>query len=236
MMPRTLALFLLLFSVPLLAEIRDGDLIRFEVVDARSGARLYEGFESIEVKGGVVSKRTVYRAPDAGEVMVEQVRYALDSLKVDEFVSELPLSGEVTRLRSDGDSLEVSYVERRGEEPRRSDALSWDEKTRIGKTLHHIIVRAWDRLLSGQPERFKLLVPSKFSSYDFQLVHRRADPATRDGLFVFRLEPSSWLMRGLVDPMDFYYDAERRAVKYVGPSTVGYYDDPDRTVEIRFSY
>ena len=153
-------------------------------------------------------------------------------LEVGEFMSTHPATGEELELRRQGDLLEISYIERRGSERQRRNDLRWGRETRMGKTLHHIIVRDWDRLVAGEAVSFELLVPSKFKSFRFQLVHRVAG----DGRAVFRLEPKSWLVRQFVKPMDFYYDQRRRAVKYVGPTTVGYYDDPDRQVEIRFSY
>jgi len=116
---------------------------------------------------------------------------------------------------------------------RRSDRLAWGAETRLGKTLHHVIVRNWEVLAAGRAVSFDLLVPSRFESYRFRLIER---PRSAAGHRVIRLEPESWLVRRFVAPMDFHYDHRRRAVKYFGPTTVGFYDDPERRVEIRFSY
>jgi hypothetical protein len=229
---RSLILFCLLAPAGAVGEVSDGERIVFEVLDAATGQKLYEGDEFIKVKGGTVSKRTVYRALDRREVMVERVSYDLKSLRVDEFVSEHPVSGEVMNLVRRGDRLDISYVPRRGESAQRSDQLTWNPDTRMGKTLHHIILRNWDTLLQGQPVGFKLLVPSKFDSYDFRIALQPASGPDH----VFRLEPVSWLVRQFVDAMDFHYSVDRIATRYVGPTTVGYYDQPERKVEIRFSY
>ncbi len=193
---------------------------------------MYQGEELIALRDGRVEKRTTYRATDNQEAMVERVVYHLQSLQLDEFDSTHPATGEEVALRRNGETLDISYVERRGSEPQRRKDLRWGSEMRHGKTLHHIIVRDWDTLVAGHSVSFDLLVPSKFTSYRFQVIHR----AGRDGLEIFRLEPQSWLVRQFVKPMDFYYDRRQRAVKYVGPSTVGYYNDPDRQVEIQFSY
>lgn len=228
----SVALLLLAIVPCVAAELSDGQRIEFKVLDALTGQLLYQGEELISLRDGRVEKRTTYRANDNQEAMVERVVYQLESLQIDEFVSLHPATGEEVSLRRSGQLLEISYVERRGVEPQQRKDLVWGPDTRHGKMLHHIIVRDWDKLTAGNVVSFDLLVPSKFKSYRFQVVHRTHG----DGLAVFRLEPGSWLVRQFVKPMDFYYDQRRRAVKYVGPTTVGYYDDPDRQVEIRFSY
>ena len=227
-----LALLLVLCPLWVHAELSDGQRIEFKVLDALTGQLLYQGEELISLRDGQVEKRTVYRATDNREAMVERVVYQLESLQLDEFDSTHPATGEELALRRSGELLDISYVERRGIEPQRRNDLRWDSEMRHGKTLHHMIVRDWDKLLDGGSMSFDLLVPTKFTSYRFQVVHRSGS----DGLEIFRLEPQSWLVRQFVKPMDFYYDQGRRAVKYVGPTTVGYYDDPDRQVEIQFSY
>ena len=79
--------------------------------------------------------------------MVERVRYDLESLKVEEFHSEHPVSGELTALQRDGSRLQIRYVEADGQTVRENDQLEWDSDTRLGKTLHHIIVRNWGILI-----------------------------------------------------------------------------------------
>ena len=212
-------------------ELRDGQRIRFEVRDAESGEKLFVGDERIEIRDGTVSKRTVYRTLDRGEVQVEKVSYELDSLRVNELVTEQPALGEQVRLRRDGETVQIEY--RPGDGDPRFETLTWGPQMQVGKTLHHIIVRRWEELASGDPVTFDLLVPTRFTSYRFRLLER---PPSAQGHRVFRLEPEAWLLRQLVAPMDFHYDESRRAVKYVGPTTVGRLDDTDRQVEIRFSY
>lgn len=232
MLARTLIALLFVLPVSAVAEFSDGQLIRFDMSDAGSGKMLYSGVERISVRDGTVRKRTEYRAADRGAVMVEEVSYDLSSLQVDAFTSE-HRGGERLSLRREGKRLIIEYVPRDGGAPKRDERLTWGEDTRLGKTLHHMIVRHWDELTGGRVVSFDLLVPSKFESYRFRLVEQ---PASRAGDRVFRLEPESWIVRQFVAPMDFHYDDERRAVRYEGPSTVDFSSNPDQRVVIRFSY
>jgi hypothetical protein len=215
------------------AELRDGQVIRFTVSDAATGEALYSGVEHVSIDARTVHTRTVYRAEGRGEVKIEEVRYDLDTLEVDAFTSEDRAGGERVALRRAGKQLLIEYVARQGGETVRDDRLKWGAETRLGKTLHPMIVRHWDELVAGRAVSFDLLVPSKFESYRFRLVQQPRSPA---GNRVFRLEPEAWLVRQFVPPMDFHYDEVRRAVQYEGPSTVDYEGNPKRRVVIRFSY
>lgn len=232
---RTLLLIALLLGAAGIsgAELSDGQLIRFDVSDARTGEALYTGVERISVRDGQVRKRTVYRAAERGEVMVEEVSYDLATLQVDAFTSEHRDDGERLSLRREGKRLMIEYLPREGDATRRDEQLVWGQDTRLGKTLHHMIVRHWNELVAGAAVDFDLLVPSKFDSYRFRLIEQ---PRSADGNRVFRLEPESWVVRQFVAPMDFHYDEQRRAVRYEGPSTVDFSSDPDQRVVIRFSY
>lgn len=232
---RTVLFICLLLGVPGVAsaELSDGQLIRFDVSDARTGEVLYSGVERISVRDGQVRKRTVYRAAERGEVMVEEVSYDLATLQVHAFTSEHRESDERLSLRREGKRLVIEYVPRDGGATRRDEQLQWGPDTRLGKTLHHMIVRHWDEMVAGRTVDFDLLVPSKFDSYRFRLIEQ---PRSEAGDHVFRLEPQSWAVRQFVAPMDFHYDQERRAVSYEGPNTVDFSRDPDQRVVIRFSY
>ena len=214
------------------SEIPDGTRIDFNIVDLKADRIIATGYEDIRFDGDSYTKETVYFTVAEEEVQRDVVRYRSSDLKVSDYRADNVVTGERVRVDVRGDRIDIEYRERASQPAKKDLRLEWTPRTLFGKTLHHVIVRNWDRLMAGETVDFDLLIASKFDQYAFRLRRDRE----ADGTQVIRLEPQAWVARAVVPALDFYYGPDRQAVAYEGPSTVTLADGAAENVRINFSY
>jgi hypothetical protein len=81
-----------------------------------------------------------------------------------------------------------------------------------------LLAKNWDALRSGEVLEFDFFAPTRASMIGFRLSEMASDDKTSAR---FKIEPSTWLIRLLVDPIILDYDAEsRRLVRYKGITNI----------------
>ena len=216
--------------------------IYFEVRDLKSGKELSRGTETIDRRGDLLAKETTYwLASDQNTIIQkEQATFSLSSLQPQTYRFENFQSGELVTLVSkapDSKDIAILYRPTKGAKEETTQ-IKWTSDLVIGKTLHHVIVRAWDSLIKGDPRAFPLFVPMKRDQYKFRVISRPM-PKTSDGLTAISLELDQWALRQLAPSMLFMYkevSGVPRLERYEGPTTVTIDGDPDRKVRIEFRY
>ena len=208
--------------------------ILFEVVDFKSGQKLFTGDEIISAKDGLIVKTATYFDLSSRPVQTEVVTYAEDSLETKKYVFENSVTGEKADASVTGDSIELSHIANKTSASSEKAKIKVEKNQFLGKVLHHIIVRNWKKIVEGKPEVFGLLVPFKLTTIQFQV----ANVGEKDGLKIFRLQPDSWMIRKFVDNMDFYYSEKepKTLAKYIGPTTIHTDGDDSRKIQINFRY
>ena len=103
----------------------------------------------------------------------------------------------------------------------KSDSETFVADTLVGDTIPHFIVTHWSRLARGEAAEFRFIASSRLETVGFKLVKEsdvdwRGKPAVR-----VRMEPSSVIIRQLVDPLFFIVekDGAHRVLEYVGRIT-----------------
>lgn len=103
----------------------------------------------------------------------------------------------------------------------KSDSEALQRDTIVGDMLPYFIVEHWNELMRGQAASFRFIASSRLETVGFKLVKEadvswRGTPAVR-----LRMEPSSVIIRQLVDPLFFIVEKEgpHRVLEYVGRTT-----------------
>lgn len=134
----------------------------------------------------------------------------------------------------------------------------------VGNVMHHLIKRNWQQLTKkNEMVVIKLVAPTRLDYYTFRLSSKKADAEKKvvkkvvkkttstDGTAstvttttetnkpkdagIIVLEPDSWIIRSLVDPMEFYYeDGRLREFRGITPVVVD--DNPYRRTRFQFNY
>lgn len=161
----------------------------------------------------------------------------------------------------DKSAVTLTVQESAEDEPKTKELVS--DNLYVGNVMHHLIIRNWQKLTSqNQMVVVKLVAPSRLDFYTFRLSSKQLPVAktTRktiqkttiaDGAptlttkttvvkeapqaRVIILEPDSWLIRSLVDPMEFYYE-NGRLMEFRGITPVVIDDDPYRRTRFKFNY
>jgi len=173
-----------------------------------------------------------YSAPN-GEVMAKKVldfSYGMfapsliffDPRHDQQFQTENKDQGLALSVRS-GNSVENSFIDHKADEPLVVDA-----------GFDRFLVDNWDRLVLGDELKFQFLAPTQGTSIRFNLS--RVD--VNDQRVRFKIEPGSWLVRLLVDPIYLDYSVNfRRLVRYEGLTNIRQNESEDYyTAVITYRY
>lgn len=173
-------------------------------------------------------------------------------------VDMTPLEKESTPEKM---AVTLTVQESAKEEPKTKKLIS--DNLYVGNVMHHLIVRNWQKLTAqNQMVVVKLVAPSRLDFYTFRLSSKKLPVAktTRKTIQkttstegsptlttkttvikeapqarVIMLEPDSWLIRSLVDPMEFFYE-NGRLMEFRGITPVVIDDDPYRRTRFKFHY
>ena len=216
--------------------------IHFEVRDLKSGKELSRGTETISRQGDQLSKETVYWLWSNPNTIIQKevATFSLTNLRPQAYRFENFQSGESVSLTSDASNSKNILILYRPTKGAKEEAtkIEWSDSLVIGKTLHHVIVRAWEALSKGEPKAFPLFVPMKRDQYNFRVISRPKSKS-HDGWTAISLELDQWALRQLAPSMLFMYkevEGVPRLERYEGPTTVNIDGDADRKVIIDFRY
>lgn len=108
-----------------------------------------------------------------------------------------------------------------GNGKKKTDRETLQPATLVGDMIPYFIVAHWPELARGQSVNFRFIASSRLETVGFKFVKEadvtwRGQPAIR-----LRMEPSSVLIRQLVDPLFFIVerDGAHRVLEYVGRTT-----------------
>lgn len=196
----------------------------------------YRGVRTFREADGRVTVTTVF-TDSAGQTIqrTEGVYEAADLAPVSWQLSDLR-SGEEERLAREGEVVRMRYRASAGEAPD-EDTVDWEPPMAFTPTVEALIEREWARLAAGETVTFRLLVPSRQDSFAFRL-QRADDPAPPAGRVRLRMEPDSWLVRQLVDPLFFLLDADppHRLREFRGRSSIRTEEGELQDLRIVYAY
>ncbi|HWN94663.1 MAG TPA: hypothetical protein VNT99_06510 [Methylomirabilota bacterium] len=108
-----------------------------------------------------------------------------------------------------------------GNAKRKTSDEAYQPNTLVGDMIPYFIVSHWNELARGQPVHFRFVASSRLETVGFKFVKEadvtwRGKPAVR-----LRMEPSSVIIRQLVDPLFFIVerDGAHRVLEYIGRIT-----------------
>ena len=230
-----LALLLPLQTALLPGEARAAEKFRITLHDLKTKEQLYEGERTEQVEGSVVTEVTVYKRMDGTPVQTVKVVFDRETLLLHSYRLEDHRSGQIEEMRL-ADGVVTLANRETGKEELEKETVKWGQQTAFGNSIVPLIRRNWEAVRGGQTLFMDLLVPSRLETVGFRLVKTSETTRENTPVMVVRMEPSTWLIRLLVDPLHFYLAAEapHRLVLYEGRSSVKT-DDGD-TQDLLFLY
>lgn len=238
--------------------------VLLKVFDEKSGKLLFLGEEQNTMNGQIISRVTTYTDLKGKKLQEERVAYDAKTLRIQSqssrnFVTGTKVDMQPLPAESSSDSMAVNlkFQENAEDEPKTKKLAS--DNLYVGNVMHHLIIRNWQKLTESQKRVVvKLIAPTRLDYYSFRLSGKKVaatkkivkKTSSKDGLAatttttiketapstkVIVLEPDSWIIRSLVDPMEFFYE-DGRLVEFRGITPVVVDDNPYRRTRFKFSY
>ena len=196
-------------------------VVGFDGYDLKSGKLLFKGETTTRTSPGRVAETVRYWNPEGRETQRMEAEYEPEALMPLEYHRDYLLTGEWEAVARDGARLAVQWHARGAQSPKSFD-VRWQEGVALSVVVVPHILRARDALQAGQDVVLDLIVPSRQEVYAFRM--RQDKPVTIDGqpTWVVRMEPDSFVIRQLVDPLHFFFaaDGSGRLIEYRGRSSV----------------
>jgi len=211
--------------------------IRLELFDLKEGALKYRGEREVSIANGVVKESTSFRDPAGQELQHIEAVYREDNLGVVSYrLRDMVLGREEDLLYKDG-KVQMRFVAKGGASPD-TDEVDWRDSIAFSPVVVPLIVRNWDRLRGGGEVVFDLLVPSRQDTVGFRVRMERAGEVEGAPVTVMRMEPGSWILRRLVDPMYFSIEdaPSRRVLEFRGRSTLPTRSGDDQDLRMLYRY
>jgi len=198
---------------------------------------LYNGERKQVKKDGVVSVKSVYTDMNGKVLDNSEVSYEEESLRVLSSKSEDLRFGAKTELTLSGDSMRIYYKED-SKSAAKTETVKWGAETATSSTVTELIIHNWVKLASGKAVELDLVVASRQETIRFRLMKDKQATLGGKSMMVIRMEPNSWIIRKLVDPMYFYLSEEmpHRLVEYHGRSSIKTEDGKDQDLRMVFTY
>ena len=181
--------------------------VRMTFYPAQGDTVLYRGLRTIRSAAGRVTVTTVFSLPSGKPIQRTEAVYEAASLAPISWHLDDERSGEAESLVREGDALRLSY-RADAHSASKSDTLPRRPGQMFTATVEPLIERDLARLTAGEVVRFRLLVPSRRDSYGFRIQRDDTPALQRPGTVVLRMDPDSWLVRRLVDPLYFVLQAQ----------------------------
>jgi hypothetical protein len=229
---RLIALAALVTALPALASATEPS--RFTAHDLETAAVLYTGEQTATTDGDTVTERVTYHAPDGTLIFEREGSYWVDNLSAVSYRATDHRLGMEEMVRRTNGGLEIRF-KKDAKHKEKSRIHSSEGMQLLSLSIPALVRNEWGRLAAGEQLKFDLIVPSRTGTVGFRLS--RSGEQTVDGIptAVFRMEPSGWLVRKIVDPMFFYMalDGAHRSVQFHGRGVVPTADGEPLPVRVR---
>ncbi len=219
------------------ASAAETERIGLKMFHKETGKLLYTGGREITRDGARVTERTVFKKPDGATVQVSATSFEGDSLKLISHELEDLRLGLTEKMEHSAGKVRIEFREARNEDVD-SDDLDWEDGMAVSATILPLLHRNWRKIAAGGEVEFDLLVPSRQGTVGFQLKRDSAGTVNGAPVTVVVLEPDSFIIRALVDPMYFYVadDPPHRILRYVGRTSVKADDGKDQDLRVEYTY
>jgi hypothetical protein len=209
------------------------DLALYSLAD---GQLLYRGHRRVlEEEEGRTRVLTTFTTPAGTSIQETDALYRSDTLAPVNYSLDDLRSGESERLRVEGGRVFLAYRENR-EEKLAEDDVELSPNAVFTATVVPFLLRNWVALREGATLVFPFLVPSRQDVYAFRAGRDEKAGAGKRERIVIRMEPDSWFLRRLVDPLFFEFSTEEtpRLLEFRGRSSLR--DEDEDTQDLRMTY
>jgi hypothetical protein len=186
-------------------------------VKKQGGTEVLFNYKRTEEKLGAqkILTNTYYNLD--GSIAVQDTAYLDESGKLLRYEHEQKQVGAKGYAKFEGGEVKIHY-EHAGDTTNESEDL--EGEVVIGPILSAKVLENMDSMIKGKDFHFRYVVLARGETIGFRFKFLGKTKLSGKEHLSFQMEPSSWVIRALVDPLKFYYDAETRRLRKVTGRTV----------------
>lgn len=179
--------------------------IRMELYGLDGGPLKYKGERVSATVDGHVRVDTRFTTPAGDVVQTTTTVFDKETLALVSYRREDQRTGLVHAMERDGDVVRFKTRES-ADAPYETDEIAWQPDMVYSQTIARYAFRHLDALSAGETLAFELIAAGRHSAYTFRMRRDRDAEAKTPELLWMRMEPDSWFIRQLVDPMYFLWE------------------------------
>lgn len=224
-----LTILLMLFTaVTLVAQSNGPKEVKFSVHEAKTGKLYYHGTEKVTY-GSLITKQASYLTPEGTLALSESSSFEASNYKLHNFRYKNHLTGKTLEVDLHGDTYTIRSLKDKSSDWE-SKKLPYEENMTHGQCFRELVIREWKKLSSDQAISFKLISPSRFSAYRFEIVRDSSDENR------YLLQPQSFFLKQMVPDMWFTIKGQQKpSIKsFTGPTELPINGKTNQIVEVRF--
>ncbi|MDH4224278.1 MAG: hypothetical protein OEW12_01360 [Deltaproteobacteria bacterium] len=198
----------------------DETQIMLEAYNLATGKPVYSGKRKITITDGRLEITSEYTGPEGKVIHNDQTAAQADSLTLISFNDTDHRIGRKVDIRQSDGKVAITYQDAAGEKVKK-ETLDGASDQSIGILLGHLIEKNWVRLNQGGVVKLNLIVADRLGTVGFQIKKAGETRIGEVKANDFQVEPSSWLIRKLVDPLHFVMAQDsHRMVEFRGRTTI----------------
>ncbi|MCZ6843846.1 MAG: hypothetical protein O7G32_13580, partial [SAR324 cluster bacterium] len=191
--------------------------IQIKMYEMGGSQLLYEGSRQEITGDETVTVRTQYRKPGGKTIQSIETVYGKRTLELVSHQLEDLRSGLREKIVHAEGKVKIEFREDAKEELE-TEELRWERNMAVSMTIVPLLRSRWADVQAGKEVEIELLVPSRQEAITFILKKDSAATVKGQAVTVIIMEPDSFIIRLLVDPLFFYMaDASpHRLLQYKG--------------------
>lgn len=188
--------------------------------EADTGAFLYTEAHFEERRAGrLATERVEYRSPDGQLLATKRLDYGAEPA-APRFELTMAVNAYREGLRQTADGLQAFYRPVEGGRTY-TERLTGSDGLVADGGFDRVVAERLSDLRAGRTLSFDFLVPGRLSTYPFRVRKVGEAQVLGKPALHLRMEPASWLLRWLAEPVEVFYHRERgRLLRYVGPTNL----------------
>lgn len=175
--------------------------------------------------------KVVYRKPEQSDSFASKDLTYTRGAMIPDMVFRQPDFGEVMEVNIAGGEIMIDWTPPSGDQDK-SFSLGVPDDLVVDAGFDHFIRANWNALVSGDSVSFRFLGPTRGEHYGF--VAEPADADDFDAAREFRIRPSGFVTRFLVDPIYLGYNDDGFLTDFSGLSNIRKNADGNYLAHIRY--
>lgn len=204
--------------------------------DLKTDKLMYKGKTESTKANGIITDKSSYFKLDGTLIQTVVTVYREKDLMLISYKLKDSRFGQIEEMSVKGKTVNFFHQKNKKYESEKGSVKWAPNKTTFGAVLMNHIRRDWEGALKGKVFTFDYLVPSRLETIGFRLQKDSETKVNGKDVLVIRLNPDSWLIRQLVNPIYFYLEKDGKHNLLLLKGRVSFKSDDEKSLDLKVVY